>query len=61
MEERNGNPLVFLLGEPRGQRNLAGYSARGCKQLDTAEYRGAEIPAHNPAAFTDNLWLCCSC
>ena len=28
---------VFLPGESHGQRSLAGYSTRGCKELDTAE------------------------
>ena len=26
--------LVFLPGESHGQRSLAGYSPRGCKELD---------------------------
>ena len=29
--------LVFLLGEFQEQRNLAGYSPQGCKELDTCE------------------------
>jgi len=28
---------VFLPGESHGQRNLAGYSPRGCKELNTTE------------------------
>ena len=28
---------VFLPGEPRGQRGLAGYSPWGCKESDMAE------------------------
>ena len=28
---------VFLPGESHGQRSLAGYSPRGCKELDTTE------------------------
>ena len=28
---------VFLPGESRGQRSLAGYSPRGCKESDTVE------------------------
>ena len=28
---------VFLLGESHGQRSLAGYSPRGCKELYTTE------------------------
>ena len=28
---------VFLPGESDGQRNLAGYSPWGCKELDTTE------------------------
>ena len=30
--------LVFLPGESHGQRRLAGYSPRGCKELDTTEW-----------------------
>ena len=34
--EVNGNPApVFLPGESHGQRNLAGYSPWGRKELDT--------------------------
>ena len=29
---------VFLPGESHGQRSLAGYSAGGCKELDTTEH-----------------------
>ena len=29
--------LIFLPGESHGQRNLAGYSPWGCKELDTTE------------------------
>ena len=29
--------LVFLPGESHGQRKLVGYSAWGCKELDTTE------------------------
>ena len=29
---------VFLPGESRGQRSLAGYSPWGCKESDTMEY-----------------------
>ena len=38
--EGNGNPLlpVFLPGEFHGQRNLAGYSPWGHKELDTTEW-----------------------
>ena len=37
--EGNGNPplLVFLPGEFHGQRNLAGYSPWGGKDLDSTE------------------------
>ena len=30
-------PLAFLPGESYGQRNLAGYSPQGYKELDTTE------------------------
>ena len=34
----NGNPLqYFLPGESHGQRGLVGYSAWGCKKLDTTK------------------------
>ena len=33
--------LVFLLGESHGQRGPAGYSPRGCKELDTTEVTAA--------------------
>ena len=29
--------LVFLPGEPYGQRSLVGYSQQGCKELGTTE------------------------
>ena len=33
--EGHGNPLpLFLPGESHGQRGLAGYSPRGCKESD---------------------------
>ena len=34
----HGNPLQYsFLENPQGQRNLAGYSLWGCKELDTTE------------------------
>ena len=34
----HGNPLQYsCLENPYGQRSLAGYSPRGCKELDTIE------------------------
>ena len=30
--------VVFLPGKSHGQRSLAGYSARGCKELDMTEH-----------------------
>ena len=33
----NGNTPVFLPGESHGQRYLAGYSPRGCKESDTTD------------------------
>ena len=34
----HGNPLqCSCLENPHGQRNLAGYSSRGCKELDMTE------------------------
>ena len=34
----SGDSLVFLPGESHGQRSLAGYSPRGCKESDTTEH-----------------------
>ena len=35
---KHGNPLQYsYLANPRGQRNLAGYSPWGCKELDLTE------------------------
>ena len=33
----HSNPPVFLPGESPGQRNLAGYSPRGCEESDMTE------------------------
>ena len=34
----NGNPLQYsCLENPQGQRSLAGYGPKGCKESDTAE------------------------
>ena len=36
--EGNGNPLQYsCLENPHGQRSLAGYSPRGCKESDATE------------------------
>ena len=38
---RKWQPIpVFSLGKFQGQRNLAGYSPWGCKELDTIEHIG---------------------
>ena len=37
--KRNGKPLQYsCLGNPHGQRSLAGYSLWGRKELDTTEH-----------------------
>ena len=37
--EGNGNPLpCSCLKNPYGQRSLAGYSPKGCKESDTTEH-----------------------
>ena len=37
--EGNGNPLQYsCLKNPYGQRSLAGYSPKGCKESDTTEH-----------------------
>ena len=33
----SGNPRIFLPGESHGQRSLAGYSPRGCKESDVTD------------------------
>ena len=37
LEKEMATYSVFLPGEPHGQRSLAGYSPRGCKESDTTE------------------------
>ena len=37
LEEEMAPTPVFLPGETHAQRRLAGYSPKGCKQLDMAE------------------------
>ena len=37
---------VFLPGELHGQRSLAGYSPRGCKESDTTEWRSSRTYTH---------------
>ena len=38
---------VFLPGKFRGQRNLAGYSPLGCKELDMTEHGCVRSHTHN--------------
>ena len=45
--------LVFLPGESRGQRSLAGYSLLGLKELDTTEVTGH---AHNSLRLTQHKY-----
>ena len=35
--EGHGNPLQYSYGESHGQRSLAGYSLKGCKESDMTE------------------------
>ena len=37
-EGRNANPFQLCPGKSHGQRNLAGYSSRGCKEPGMVEY-----------------------
>ena len=37
----------FLPGKSHGQRNLVGYSPRGCKELDTTEWLTLSLPQEN--------------
>ena len=41
---------VFLPGESHGQRSLAGYSEKDCKQSDTAQF----THTHSPPSSTEN-------
>ena len=42
----NGQPIpVFLPGESRGQKSLAGYSPWSCKELDLTEHT-SNYPLH---------------
>ena len=51
--EGDGNLLqYFLPGKFHGQKNLAGYSPRSCKELDTTEYAHAGTHAR-----TQSIWL----
>ena len=47
----SGSPLQYsCLENPRGQRSLAGYSPRGCKELDTTDTQASPKSAHAPPA-----------
>ena len=37
LEEGRATHIVFLPGDPHGQRSLVDYSPWGCKELDTTE------------------------
>ena len=39
----HGNLPVFLPGESHGQKDLAGYSPRGCKESDMTEHIGSYV------------------
>ena len=41
--EGNSNPLVFLPEKSHGQRSLAGYSPKGCKELGMTEHMHTEL------------------
>ena len=38
LEEKMATHAVFLPGESHGQRSLAGYSPKGCKESDRTEH-----------------------
>ena len=40
LQEEMATHSVFLPGESHGQRSPVGYSACGCKELDTTEHAG---------------------
>ena len=42
LEEGMASTLVFLPGEPLGQRSLVGYSPRDRRELDTTEHLSAQ-------------------
>ena len=64
----SGSPLQYsCLENPHGQRSLAGYSPRGCKELDMTEHIGftqvctrphcpSGAPCAAPAFTTHQLW-----
>ena len=45
---------VFLTGESRGQRSLAGYSPQGCKESDTTEH--TEPPSDCERVASPQQW-----
>ena len=47
LEEEMATHLVFLPWKSHGQRNLVGYSLRGCKELDTNEHICTIIEVRN--------------
>ena len=51
LEEGMATHIVFLPGDPHGQRSLEGYSPWGCKELDTTEWLSTHMTA------TIHMWL----
>ena len=49
---------VFLLGKSHGQRKLAGYSPRGCKELDTIEQLNHNITGLQGMHFPSTISMC---
>ena len=53
---------VFLPGESHGQRSLAGYSPRGCKESDTTEQLSTQLTCHEiqhiPVVFNMLAMVC---
>ena len=48
----HGNPFQYpCLENPNGQRNLVGYSAWGCKELDTTEWLSTQQTVYNSMMF----------
>ena len=43
LEEEMQPTPVFLPGESRGQRSLAGYSSWGCKESDITEHTHTQV------------------
>ena len=59
--EGHGNPLQYsCLENPHGQRNLAGYSPWGCKELDMTEQLSTSTGSMQSFCPSNSWWEFCS-